>query len=81
MPENRSKPNSRLIPVKYIRFPATGKQAGWPIIYLSGGPVVLVFKPLNILTFRFPLFMALREFGDVIALRDQAWHRCFGYHT
>lgn len=68
VPENRSKPNSRLIPVKYIRFPATGKQKGSPIIYLSGGPGVSGIQTARQPNFRFPLFMALREFGDVIAL-------------
>ncbi|MBU2278351.1 MAG: alpha/beta hydrolase, partial [Gammaproteobacteria bacterium] len=66
--ENRSKPNSRKIPLKYIRFPATGNKAGSPIIYLAGGPGGSGIAAAQYPNFRFPLFMALREFGDVIAL-------------
>jgi len=78
VPENRNHANSRMIDVHYVRFPATnnskGKKAekgkkgnkGNPIVYLSGGPggsgiATAKWK-------RFPLFMALREHGDVIAL-------------
>jgi pimeloyl-ACP methyl ester carboxylesterase len=66
--ENRSKPNSRKIPLKYIRFPATGNKTGSPIIYLAGGPGGSGIAAAQYPNFRFPLFMALREFGDVIAL-------------
>jgi pimeloyl-ACP methyl ester carboxylesterase len=68
VPENHSKPNSRTIALKYLRFPATGKQAGSPIIYLAGGPGGSGISTAQYPHFRFPLFMALREFGDVIAL-------------
>ena len=68
VPENRNKSNSRLIPVKYVRFPATGNKNGSPIIYLSGGPGGSGIDTAKYPNFRFPLFMALREFGDVIAL-------------
>lgn len=68
VPENRAKPNSRAIPLKYVRFPATGKQTGSPIIYLAGGPGGSGISTAQYPRFRFPLFMALREFGDVIAL-------------
>ena len=68
MPENRKNPDSRLIPVHYLRFPATGKQAGSPIIYLAGGPGGSGISTVTYPGFRFPLFMAMREFGDVIAL-------------
>jgi pimeloyl-ACP methyl ester carboxylesterase len=68
VPENRSTPNSRSIPLKYVRFPATGKQAGSPIVYLAGGPGGSGILTAKYPQFRFPLFMALREFGDVIAL-------------
>jgi pimeloyl-ACP methyl ester carboxylesterase len=68
VPENRNKNNSRLIPVKYVRFPATGNKKGSPIIYLSGGPGGSGIDTAKYPNFRFPLFMALREFGDVIAL-------------
>jgi pimeloyl-ACP methyl ester carboxylesterase len=68
VPENRSNVNSRLIPVRYVRFPATGNKHGSPIIYLSGGPGGSGINTAKYPNFRFPLFMALREFGDVIAL-------------
>ncbi|MEW6984265.1 alpha/beta fold hydrolase [Colwelliaceae bacterium 6471] len=68
VPENRSNPKSRLIQVKYVRFPATGTKQGSPIIYLSGGPGGSGIQTAKYPNFRFPLFMAMREFGDVIAL-------------
>lgn len=68
VPENRANPASRKIPIHYVRFPATGKQAGSPIVYLSGGPGGSGISTAKYPNFRFPLFMALREFGDVIAL-------------
>ncbi len=68
VPENRANRESRQIDVHYVRFPATGKSKGAPIIYLAGGPGGSGIKTAQIPNFRFPLFMALREFGDVIAL-------------
>ena len=66
--ENRSDENSRLIPLHYLRFPATGKNPGSPVIYLAGGPGGSGISTAAYPGFRFPLFMAMREFGDVIAL-------------
>jgi len=66
VPENRTKNNSRQIDIHYVRFPATGKKSGYPIVYLAGGPGgsgIATAKHR-----RFELFMAMREFGDVIAL-------------
>ncbi|MCO7187161.1 MULTISPECIES: alpha/beta hydrolase [unclassified Pseudoalteromonas] len=68
VPENRKLANSRTIRVHYVRFPATTKQPGSPIVYLAGGPGGSGIKTAEYANFRFPLFMALREFGDVIAL-------------
>ena len=68
VPENRTKLNSRIIKVKYVRFPATGNKKGSPIVYLSGGPGGSGINTAKYPNFRFPLFMALRERGDVIAL-------------
>lgn len=65
VPENRHKKQSRTIPIKYVRFPATGEQPGPPIVYLAGGPGGSGITAVN---YRFDLFMALREYGDVIAL-------------
>lgn len=68
VPENRANPASRKISIHYVRFPATGNQPGSPIVYLSGGPGGSGISTAKYPNFRFPLFMALREFGDVIAL-------------
>lgn len=66
--ENRNDKNSRTIPLSYVRFPATGNKGGSPIVYLAGGPGGSGIATAQYANFRFPLFMALREFGDVIAL-------------
>lgn len=66
--ENRDNKRSRKIPLTYVRFPATGNKKGSPIVYLSGGPGGSGISTAQYPNFRFPLFMALREFGDVIAL-------------
>ncbi|AOT06873.1 alpha/beta fold hydrolase [Pseudoalteromonas luteoviolacea] len=66
VPENRDNPNSRKIRVNYVRFPATGSKSGSPIVYLSGGPGGSGIGTAK--WRRYPLFQALREFGDVIAL-------------
>ncbi|TMP39056.1 alpha/beta hydrolase [Pseudoalteromonas rubra] len=68
VPENRTQASSRTIRVHYVRFPATTKKPGSPIVYLAGGPGGSGIKTAEYANFRFPLFMALREFGDVIAL-------------
>lgn len=65
VPENRNAADSRMITLKYIRFPATGENPGSPIIYLAGGPGGSGINAAR--HERFPLFMAMREFGDVIA--------------
>lgn len=65
VPENRADPMSRNLTLRYVRFPATGENPGAPIVYLAGGPGgsgIWFAKQ-----WRFPLFMAMREFGDVIA--------------
>ena len=65
VPMNRSDPSSAMIELAYVRFPATTDKPGNPIIYLSGGPggsgIGTAKGP------RFPLFMAMRQHGDVIA--------------
>lgn len=55
-----------MIPVKYVRFPVTGTNIGSPIIYLASDPGGSGIRTAKYR--RFPLFMAMREFGDVIAL-------------
>jgi pimeloyl-ACP methyl ester carboxylesterase len=65
VPENRANPDSRMIELAYVRFPATGDMPGHPIVYLAGGPggsgIATARGP------RFPLFMEMRRHGDVIA--------------
>ncbi|MEF9978894.1 MAG: alpha/beta hydrolase [Thermomonas sp.] len=66
VPENRADPNSRMLTLRYVRFPGTGATPGSPIVYLSGGPGGSGIETAK--RERFPLFMAMRQFGDVIAL-------------
>ena len=65
VPENRTKPNSPKITLKFVRFKSTAAKPGNPIVYLAGGPGGSGIG--SAMGTRFPLFMALREFGDVIA--------------
>jgi pimeloyl-ACP methyl ester carboxylesterase len=73
VPENRARSEGRRIDIHYVRFPATGAKPGSPIVYLAGGPGVSGVDTAR--GERFPLFMAMREFGDVIALdqRGTGW--------
>lgn len=66
VPENRADPHSRMLTLRYVRFPATTNKPGAPIVYLSGGPGGSGIETAK--NRRFPLFMAMRQFGDVIAL-------------
>lgn len=65
VPSNWRRPDGAQLQLAYVRFPATGATPGSPIVYLAGGPggsgLDTARGP------RFPLFMAMREFGDVIA--------------
>lgn len=65
VPENRRAKGSRMIPIKYVRLPATGEKAGPPIVYLAGGPGGSGIEAIN---YRYQMFMAMRKYGDVIAL-------------
>ncbi len=66
VPENRSNPESNLIELAFVRFKSTAKTTGPPIVYLTGGPGGSGIGAAR--GSRFPLFMAMREIGDVIAL-------------
>ena len=65
VPENRGNPESRFIELSFVRFPATTSDPGPPIVYLAGGPGGSGIDTAR--GRRFPLFMALRQVGDVIA--------------
>lgn len=65
VPENRSKPGGRTIELAFVRFESTSENPGPPIVYLAGGPGGSGSGTAR--GSRFPLFMAMREFGDVIA--------------
>jgi pimeloyl-ACP methyl ester carboxylesterase len=66
VPENRKNPKSRLIEIAFARFKSTAERPGPPIIYLAGGPGGSGMGAAR--GSRFPLFMAMREVADVIAL-------------
>lgn len=65
VPAHRDRPQGARLQLAYVRFPATGERQGAPIVYLAGGPGGSGIDTAK--GRRFPLFMALREFGDVIA--------------
>jgi pimeloyl-ACP methyl ester carboxylesterase len=66
VPEHRGKTGTRQIRLRYVRFPATTRTPGAPIVYLAGGPGGSGIETAR--RERFPMFMALREVADVIAL-------------
>ena len=66
VPENRQNPNSRLIQIAFVRFKSTSSKPGSPIVYLAGGPGGSGIDAAR--GSRFPVFMAMREAADVIAL-------------
>lgn len=65
VPANRSKPDSGLYKLAFIRFKSTSDNPGTPIVYLAGGPGGSGIESAR--GGRFPLFMAMRAYGDVIA--------------
>lgn len=72
VPERRGR-RSRTLELHYVRFPSTSAEPGPPVVYLAGGP-----GGSGVATARgrrFPLFMAMREFGDVIALDQRGTGR------
>lgn len=66
VPAIRGRPEAGTLELSFVRFPTTSPDPGPPILYLSGGPgssgIGAARGP------RFPLFMAMRELGDVITL-------------
>ncbi len=68
--ENRRKPDSRLIELAFVRFKSTAAKPAPPIVYLAGGPGGSGIATAR--GTRFPLFLAMREIGDVIAFDQRA---------
>jgi pimeloyl-ACP methyl ester carboxylesterase len=66
VPETRGSPRSNLIELAFVRFKSTAKVPGPPVVYLAGGPGGSGIASAR--GSRFPLFMAMRAIGDVIAL-------------
>ncbi len=73
VPENRSSRNGRTVELAFVRFKKTGGGEGVPTIYLAGGPGGSGIAAAG--GSRFPLFMAMREFGDVIAFDQRGTGR------
>jgi pimeloyl-ACP methyl ester carboxylesterase len=66
VPERRGVAGSETVTLRFVRFKATSPHPGPPIVYLAGGPGSSGIQTAK--EARFPLFMAMRELGDVIAL-------------
>lgn len=73
VPENRANPQSATVTLRFVRFRSTSAKPGSPIVYLAGGPGGSGIDAAS--GTRFPLFMALREHGDVIALDQRGTGR------
>jgi pimeloyl-ACP methyl ester carboxylesterase len=66
VPEDRNDPSSRRIEIGFVRFRSTNPNPGAPIVYLAGGPGGSGVATAR--GARQPVFLALREVADVIAL-------------
>jgi pimeloyl-ACP methyl ester carboxylesterase/catechol 2,3-dioxygenase-like lactoylglutathione lyase family enzyme len=66
VPENRQQAGGRTVRLAFLRFASTAARPGPPIVYLAGGPggSGIADAAGN----RLPLFLALRQVADVIAL-------------
>ena len=73
VPENRRDSQSNLIELAFVRFKSTAKNPSSPIVYLAGGPGGSGTGTAT--GSRFPLFMAMREIGDVIAFDQRGTGR------
>ena len=65
VPENRGNPQGNLIELAFVRFKSTSLTPGPPVVYLAGGPGGSGIGTAA--GSRFPLFMTMRQAGDVIA--------------
>src|SRR5262245_19467300 len=66
VPERHGRKGLRTIELAFVRFRSTSSRPGPPIVYLAGGPGGSGIAAAR--GSRFPLFMAMRSLGDVIAL-------------
>ncbi len=66
VPESRVRRTEQTVTIRFVRLPSTSAAPGPPIVYLAGGPGGS--GVLSAAGDRFPLFMKLRQAGDVIAL-------------
>ncbi|MEM9333301.1 MAG: alpha/beta hydrolase [Pseudomonadota bacterium] len=66
VPEYRGNPDSRMISMRYVRFPSRSDTPRAPLVYLSGGPGGSGTATAR--GNRYALFVAMAEFTDVIAL-------------
>ena len=65
--ENRTKPNSNLIELAFVRIKSTSEKPGYPTIYLDGGPGSSAIGIATVPEYM-RAFQNLREVGDVILL-------------
>ncbi len=66
VPENRSNPDARMIPIRFLRFKSRTEQPASPIIYLAGGPGGSGTGAAR--GERWAMFDRLRDVADVIIL-------------
>src|SRR3954447_3692520 len=66
VPENRQRPDSRLIELSFVRLKSLSPHPAPPVVYLAGGPGGSGIDALG--GPRQPLFAALRQVADVIAI-------------
>ncbi|CAM2007700.1 alpha/beta hydrolase [Acanthopleuribacter pedis] len=71
--ENRDNPNSRLIPIHFVRLPATTSQPGPPIVYLAGGPGGSAVAAAS--GVRYETFDRMRAAADVILFEQRGTGR------
>lgn len=66
VPENRGDPDSRTVPVRFLRFESRAEQPTSPIVYLAGGPGGSGTRAAR--GRRWAMFDRLRDVADVIIL-------------
>jgi len=66
VPESRQRATAKTVELAFLRFKSTAAHPGAPIVYLAGGPGGSGIAAAK--GSRLPLFLALRELADVIAL-------------